>query len=253
MAKSRRLFCVQEPVEHVGGEHGRRRNPDLHVGEPIPHVVLLEEQADERQAPRLAAERAAADPREHAPGIERVALEVRNRGAAAAVAVLLDGLEQVAPQVFVRREVGHLPRAHALRQRELGARLQPLREVVALGVVGDALARHDAQQLLERLQVARAAHLGAAGPAEDEVAESEAFDHEPPQVVQEQRRPLQQERGTHRRRQRLVRGGRWTAASPGRRAARPAPAGRTRPRRPATPPRSSGTRCPEITPRTFSR
>ena len=89
-------------------------------------------------------------------------------------------------------------------QRELGARLQPGREVVALAVIGEAGRGDRTEHLLQRLQVVRAAHLGAVGQPEDEVAEAEVLGDEVPELVEEHRRALELEGGSHLFGQRLV-------------------------------------------------
>ncbi len=62
----------------------------------------------------------------------------------------------------------------------------------------------EAIEILERAQVGRAPDLGEVGQAEDEVAEPEAVDHEAAQLLQQERRLLEQERRAHRLGERLV-------------------------------------------------
>jgi hypothetical protein len=71
------------------------------------------------------------------------------------------------------RVVADDPRAQPVRERELGARAQPLGEVVALAVVGDALDRHARQMSSSERRVVRARDLAAVAQAEHEVAEAE--------------------------------------------------------------------------------
>ena len=60
------------------------------------------------------------------------------------------------------------------------------------------------EPLGELLHVPRPSDLRPVGQAEDEVAEAEVLDHETPQVVEEDRRALQEERGPGRDREGLV-------------------------------------------------
>ena len=63
IAKSRRLFSCRKLVEHVGRQHQRRRHGDPHAGKLLRHAALVQQMAHEGQAARLAAQRAAADPK----------------------------------------------------------------------------------------------------------------------------------------------------------------------------------------------
>ena len=98
-------------------------------------------------------------------------------------------------EVVERGEVLDLPRPQAVGQVELRPRLEPVREVVPLAVVPDALGRDGPEHLLEALQVGGTPDLRPVGQAEDEVAEAEVPRHEVPQLVQEERRLLQREGG----------------------------------------------------------
>ncbi len=195
---------VEEGVEDGRAEDDGCRHRDLDVREAVVEPVLGEERAHEREAARLAAQRAAADAGEAPGGVERLPVEVDDERPVLVPPVSPDGRDEALPQVLVRREVGHPFRAQPPRERELRPRLQPLREMVALGVVGDRGGGHLGEPLRELLHVPRAPDLRPVGHAEDEVAEAEILDHEAPEVVEEDRRALQEERGAGGDREGLV-------------------------------------------------
>jgi len=89
---------------------------------------------------------------------------------------------------------------------ELGAGLQPAREVVPLGVVDDRLLGDGAQALLQLPQVRSPLHLLAVGVPEHEVPEAEVVEHHPAQVLEQERRALQEKIGAHAPREGLVLG-----------------------------------------------
>ena len=176
----------QEAVEHVGGEHHRRRHADVHVGEAAAQLVQAEQPSHEGEA-RAPCRRASPPPmreEERRLGVERLAVEVADQRLRLLAAVLGDRVDQVVAQVLQTGEVRDLARAQAVGQRELGARGEPVGEVVPLGVVADALRRHRVQLRLERLEVGRAVHLAPVGQPEDEIAEGELLHHEAAQVVE---------------------------------------------------------------------
>src|ERR1019366_7795740 len=185
------VVFAQEIVEQVGGQHQRRRHGNANAGKPAGHAALVQQVPDESQAARLAAQRATADLQEESIcRLKRRGIEFANERLGLLAAILGDGCDEVAPQVLGVREVGNFPRPQLLGQGELGARHQPVREVVALGVVFNALGR-DRRQLV---QVTGAPDLGfAVGEAEDEVAEARLVHQHAPQIAQQGRRALLQE------------------------------------------------------------
>ena len=134
----------------------------------------------------------------------RRAVEIGHDAPAPLGAVFLDRLDELPPQVFEVAEVGDLARPEAVGQSELGARLQPGREVVSLAVIGEAGRGNRMEHLLQRLQVVRTAQSGAVGQPEDEVAEAEVLGDEVPELLEEHRRALELEGGSHLFGQRLV-------------------------------------------------
>ena len=195
---------VEEAVEDGRAEDDRRRHRDLDVREAVGEAVLGEERPHEGEAPCLPAEGSAADAGEAPGGVEGLAVEVDDEGPVLVLPIGADGPDEAPPQILVRREVSHALRAEPPGERELGPRLQPLRKVVALGVVGDRRGRHLGEAFLELFHVPRASDLRPVGQAEDEVAEPEVLDHEAPKVVEEDRRAFQEERGAGGDRERLV-------------------------------------------------
>ena len=136
---------------------------------------------------RLSAQRTAADLEEEGlVRLERRRVEFADQDLALLAAIFGDGFDQVATQVLGIGEVGDLARPQLLRQRELGARHQPVREVVALRVIGDALCRDRGQLRLQRIQVAGAANFGLlVRQAKDEVAETDLLGQDVAQVAQQ--------------------------------------------------------------------
>ena len=189
------VVLFEEAVEDVGADDDGRRHADVHAREAPGDVVVGEQPPHEGEAAGLAAERAAAEPVEAVAAVVRRAVEVAHRAAPLVLAVGGDRVDQVAAQLLEVGVVGDPPRPQPVGERELGPRPQPLREVVPLAVVPDALRRHRGQRLLQLAQVARPRDLRAVGKAEDEVAEAEVLDQRAPQLVHQRRRALEQERG----------------------------------------------------------
>ena len=126
----------------------------------------MQQMPDEGQAAGFAAQRAAADLQEEGVGgLKGCRIELADEGLALLAPVFRDGGNQVVAQVFVGAKVSDLARPQLLRQGEFGARHQPMREVVALAVVGEAFLRNRMQQGLQRIQVGGAADLGLADRA----------------------------------------------------------------------------------------
>ena len=86
-------------------------------------------------------------------------IEFADQRLALLAAILRDGFDHIVAQVLHRSEVADLARPQLLRQRKLGARHQPMREVIALGVIDQALFRDGAQQVLQLVQVGGARQL----------------------------------------------------------------------------------------------
>jgi hypothetical protein len=139
------------------------------------------------------AETAPAHPVEVAGEVEVVPVEVGDQRAGLLEPVGRYRADQVLAEGLRAREVGERPGAQLVGQGELGAGLEPAGEVVPARVVHEGLLRHRGQRLLEPPQVGGAAHLGPVPPDEDEVAEPEVVEHHVPQLLEEQRRPLEQE------------------------------------------------------------
>ena len=188
---------VQERVEHVRADDGGGRHADDGAREPVVQPVAVQQRVDEGQPAPLAAERTAADAHERAERVEVAAREVGHHPALALGAEARDGLHQELAQLLDVAELGHLARPDRRGQLELGARAQPVREVVVRGVVLHRLARDRAQQPDHGLEVGRAPHLGAVRQAEHELAETEVVQHEAPQVLQQRARALLDEAGPH--------------------------------------------------------
>ena len=191
------LVAIEELVEHLGAQHDKRRHGDAHVGELLADPGVVEQHVHEREAAGLAAERAAADPPVASRAVEGRAIEVRDRQPIAVLAVFLDRLHQIGAERLDRRIVLVAARAQAVRRGELRPRLEPLREVVPSRVERDALGRHDPELVLQAPQIRGHADLPAVGHPKHEVAEPEGVRHEPPELLQQHGRVLQEEGRSH--------------------------------------------------------
>src|ERR1017187_6105861 len=193
--KFQQVVFAQEIVEQVGGQHQRRRHGNANAGKPTDHAALVQQVPYEGQAARFAAQRTAADLQEESIcRLKCCRIELADERLGLLAAILGDGCDKVAPQVLSVLEVGNFARPQLLGEGKLGARHQPVREVVALGVVFNAFGRDRRQLGLQFVQVTGAPDLGlAVGEAEDEVAEARLVHQHAPQIAQQGRRALLQE------------------------------------------------------------
>ncbi len=191
------VALVEEGVEDVGADDGGGRHADDGAREAVVDAVAVQDGVGEGQPAALAAERTAADAHERAERVEVPPREVGDHAALGLAAEARDGLDQERAQVLDVPELVHLAGPDGRRQLELGARAQPVREVVVRGVVLHGFGRHGVQQPDQRLEVGGATHFGAVGQAEDELAEAEILQHEPPQILQQRARALLDVAGPH--------------------------------------------------------
>ncbi len=84
-------------------------------------------------------------------GSKVAGIEVAHRLPGLLAPVGVDLVDEVLPPLLDGGVVGRGARPQVMGQMELGAGLQPAGEIVALGVVGDGLRRHGAQQLEQAL------------------------------------------------------------------------------------------------------
>ena len=111
----------------------------------------------ERQPTSLSAQRTAPDAqKEIVAGFESLRPEVPDQNFTLLVSILSNGVDHVEAQAVVCGEIAHLARPQLLCKSEFSPRDQPVREVIALAVVGDALGGHFVQHRLERIEVAGA-------------------------------------------------------------------------------------------------
>src|SRR5213592_2930431 len=198
------LIALEKVIEDVGPEHHGRRHGDADVAKSLRHPRPVEQEVDEGQAPRLAAERSAANAAEWRRRTERRSIEVDDDAALGLLAVVADRAQHLEAEVRDRVEVGNLARPQLVRERELRSRLEPPRKMIALRVIGDALGRQRGQAVFQLTEVARAADLAAIRHAEDEIAEPEMLHHEATQLLQERRRVLDEKGRADGARQRLI-------------------------------------------------
>src|SRR5260370_24736598 len=96
--------------------------------------------ANERQYAGFTTQRAGPDSEEARLGwFERVGLEISDQYFVLFPAIVVDGGDEIAAQVLGTIEVGNLARPQLGRESEFGARHQPVREVIALRVVHEAI------------------------------------------------------------------------------------------------------------------
>ncbi len=126
--------------------------------------------------------------------LEGVSLEIADQDFVLLAAVIVDRLDQIAAQMLGTVEVRDLARAQLGGQGELGARHQPVREVIALRVIHHAVGGNRLQLFLEFVQIRGPAHFVLVGHAENEIAESERVGQDAPQIFQQRGRTLAQER-----------------------------------------------------------
>jgi hypothetical protein len=108
-------------------------------------------------------------------------------------AILGNRFDQVVSQVLQSSEVADLARPQLLRQGEFRARHQPMREVVVLTVISEALLRYRLQQRLQGIQIGGARHFcRPIGQVEDEISETHFLRQNVAQISQQGRRPLLQ-------------------------------------------------------------
>src|ERR1035438_1538806 len=190
------VVFAQEVVEQVRGQHQRRRHGNANAGEPVRHAALVQQVSYEGQAARFTAQRTAADLKEEIIcRLKCRRIEFADERLALLAAILRNGLDQVAPQVFMCTEVGNFARPELLRQGEFGPRHQPVREVIVFAVIGNAFYRDRMQQHLQRVQIAGACNFGfAIGQTKNKVAEPNLLDQNAAQISQQSGRPLLQER-----------------------------------------------------------
>src|SRR4030095_13749782 len=132
----------------------RDRHADRDALEAMAQPRGLEHAAHEGEPARLAAPRAAAAAVEPpARELEALAFEVLDHALAAGLAVLADRADEVLAQGPDARIILQAARPQLVGERELGARLEPARKVVARRVIGDRGFRHRGELLAELAQI----------------------------------------------------------------------------------------------------
>src|SRR5580700_5525865 len=127
------VVVAQEAIEDFGSEYQRRRHRDAGSREAARDAALPQDVANESQATRFTAERAAANlEKEGFVGLECGGIEFADQGLTLLAAILGDRIDQVTTQIFEATEVGHCARAQLLRQCELGTGHEPMGEVITL-------------------------------------------------------------------------------------------------------------------------
>ena len=100
-----------ELIEGIGGQDQSGWHGDADGGKAARDAVLTQEMAYKSEAARLAPQRSGADPQEtRFRGFECIRVEVTDQQFTLFAAVVVDGFDQVVPQVFRAGEVGDLAR-----------------------------------------------------------------------------------------------------------------------------------------------
>ena len=132
----------------------------------------MQKVANEGESARLASQRAAAQAQKKLLGTaEMLRLEVAHQGFLLLAAILADDLQTVGAQRFGVAVIRQASRTELFGQRQFGARDQPVRNMIALGVEDQRLHRDRSQRVLHAVQIAGPSNFGAVGEAEDEIAE----------------------------------------------------------------------------------
>ena len=82
-------------------------------------------------------------------------------------------------------EIGNFARAKSLSEDEFGSRHQPMREVIALGVIREAFGRNRLQLFLKLVQIFGAPHFRQIRKTKNEVSKTKLFCEQPAQVFQQ--------------------------------------------------------------------
>src|SRR6476659_4526462 len=111
-----KVIFGDKAIENVRCENEcwRNRNPDL--GEAAAHAMLMEDVADESQAPGFTAQGAAANSqKECLSGLKGGGVKIADKPFALLGAVCSDRGNQIATQIFDGRKIGNLAGAKSLR------------------------------------------------------------------------------------------------------------------------------------------
>src|SRR3974390_935704 len=106
-------------------------------------------------------------------GLERVRIEVADEHFILLAAVIVDGFDQIAAQMFRSIEVRDFARPELGRERELRTRHQPMRKVIALRMVHQAIGGQRLQGLFQLVQILGSSYFSLVGHTKNEIAETE--------------------------------------------------------------------------------
>src|SRR5579871_3302553 len=104
--------------------------------------------------------------------------------------------------MFGAIEVRYLARPQLRRQRKLRPRHEPMREVITLRVIHQAVGGNGLQLLFKLVQIFGAANFALIWHPADEISEPEMIGQKPPQILEQRRRALSQKRISFRMRTR---------------------------------------------------
>ena len=176
---------LHELVEDLGAQDHGGRDGHTHAGPTLAHVRLAEQVAYKGDAPRLAAHAAFANLRQAVARIEGLRMELADNAPGAIQAIVAQQSDEVVAHLVYGGEFAYPAGLQLPAEGELCARLQPLAEMAAFGMVTHGGFRHLLQHALQRQQVPRAADGRAVRQAEDEVPKAEVLVHEGAQLLQQ--------------------------------------------------------------------
>ncbi len=121
-------------------------------------------------------------------------MEVADQYFALFAAIVIDGCDQIAAEMLGAGEIRNFSWAELGCQGELGARHQPMGEVVALGVEDYALRRNGLQLLFQFVHVFRSSDFVEIGQTKYEVSKAELLGEDLAQVFEQCGRTFAQKR-----------------------------------------------------------
>src|ERR1700674_2979925 len=193
--KVQQVVFDYELIEHIRRQDNGGRHGDANAGKAAGDTALAQKVAHKGEAASFPTEGTGADPQKtRFRRLERVGLEVADQHLALLAAILVNRLDQIAPQMFRAGKIRNFSRTELGRQRKLGSCHQPMGEVVALRMKDDAFRRNRLQLLLQLSQVFRPSDFTRIRQTKHEVAKPELLGQYPAQVLQQRGRTFAQKR-----------------------------------------------------------
>src|ERR1700686_3361357 len=184
--KVQQVVFDYELIEHIRRQDNGGGHRDANARKAAGDTALAQKVADKGEAASFPTEGTGADPQKtRFRRLERVGLEVADQHLALFAAILVNRLDQIAPQMFRAGKIRNFSRAELGRQRKLGACHQPMGKVVALRVKDDAFRRNRLHLFLQLIQVFRPPNFTRVRQTKHEVAKAELLGQYTWQVFQQ--------------------------------------------------------------------